>query len=376
MAPPKKSSAQSSDDLATAIADELTKSGFETYFNGNAESPAAIKDFLSTGSSLLDLAIGNRPNAGIPGGRITEISGLEGSGKSLVCAHIMKSAQAEGGVAVLLDTENAVNEDFYNAIGLDFSKVIYRQPDTVEEIFETIDKIIEVYAKGNKEKQNKKIVIIVDSVTAAPTRKELEEGTAETSGYGTEKAKFLSQAMRKSVLRIGDFKIFLVFTNQLRQKLNAQPFADPWTTPGGKAIDFYTSVRIRLQAANEIKNSNKDVIGIHAIAKVVKNRCGPPKRRAELDIYFDRGIDDFASWVKFLKGAGIIDGSNGRFTYVDSTGAEHKFQTGTWKQFVQDNPTVVQELYNKMAEHVILRYKSDGVSTEDGTAELDPIDEE
>ena len=372
MAPPKKSSV-TNDDLAASIADDLNKSGFETFFNDHTDSPANIKSFLSTGSSLLDLCIGNRPNAGIPGGRITEISGLEGSGKSLVCAHIMKQAQLEGGVAVLLDTENAYNEDFYHAIGLDTSKLIYRQPTTVEDIFATIEKVIESYVK--KSKSHQKCVIIVDSVTAAPTKKELEEGSDEMSGYGTEKAKFLSVAMRKIVLRIGEQEIFLVFTNQLRFNLKAQSFMDPYMTPGGKALDYYTSVRLRLQATGDIKNKDKEVVGIHVQASVKKNRCGPPKRKAMLDIYFDRGIDDFASWVKFLKDSEIIDGAAGKYTYVDNAGKEHKFQTGTWKQFTRDEPEVIKELYQKMADHVILRYKSDDISTDDGSAEVDFTDE-
>lgn len=298
------------------------------------------------------------------------------SGKSLVCAHIMKAAQDEGGIAVLMDSENAYNEQFYHAIGLDTKKLIYIQPTSIEDVFDIIDRIIEKYAKGNTDQQNKKIVIVVDSVTATPTKKEMEAGTSDQSGYGTEKAKFLSQAMRRSVLRIGEYKIFLVFTNQLRQKLNAQAYADPWTTSGGKAIDYYTSVRIRLSLAGDIKNADKDVIGLHVRAKVVKNRCGPPKRTADLDIYFDRGIDDFASWVKFLKDSGIISGTNGRFTYTADDGTEHKFQTSTWKQFTRENPDIVKELYNKMADYVIMRYKSDDVSVEEGTAEIEEVAEE
>jgi recombination protein RecA len=363
----KKTSSRE-DDLAQAIADDLTKGGFKTYFMGNDVSPAEIKSFLGTGSSLLDLAISNRPNGGIPGGRVTELSGLEGSGKSLVAAHIMKAAQDEGGIAVLLDTENAVNEDFYNAIGLNFNRVIYRQPESIEEIFETILQIIESYLSGNPEKHHKKVVIVVDSVTGSPTRKELEKGF-EPSGYGMEKAKFMSTALKQIILTIGKHNIFLVFTNQVRQKINAQPFEDPWQTTGGKALDFYSSVRVRLKIKGKIKNAKKDVVGLQVEAKVVKNRLGPPLKTAQIDLYFDRGIDDMASWVKFLKDEGIVTGgSGGNYKYVADDGSEHKFQSGTWKDFVKNNPDVIKELYQKMSAATIMRYNSEGISTLDDTA--------
>ncbi len=174
--------------------------------------------------------------------------------------------------------------------------------------------------------------------------------------------------MAKLVQLIARQRIALVLTNQLRMKLNAQPFADPYITPGGKAIPFYASTRVRLSMSGPIKNANKEQIGVNVNAKIIKNRLGPPNRVVKFDVFYDRGIDDVSSWLAYLKEKEIISGTNGRFVYVDSDGLEHKFQTSTWKEFTKSNPTTFEEIYTKISDAMIMSYKSDGLSTLDGTA--------
>ena len=356
------------ESLAEAIAGELNKAskeGQKAFFIGEEETPTDLSDFISTGSSLLDLAISNRPNGGIAVGRITELAGLEGSGKSLICAHMIADVQKDGGVAVLIDSEAAVNAEFFEAVGIDMSRLVYIPCDNLEEAFEHVEMIIERIRKNAK--NNKKVLIIIDSLAALLPKAELELGF-EQQGFGTQKAKLLSRAMAKLVQLIARQRIALVLTNQLRMKLNAQPFADPYITPGGKAVPFYASTRVRLSMSGPIKNANKEQIGVNVNAKIIKNRLGPPNRVVKFDVFYDRGIDDVSSWLAFLKEKEIITGTNGRFTFVDQHGEEHKFQTSTWKEFTKTHPETFEEIYTKISEAMIMSYKSDGLSTLDGTA--------
>ena len=164
------------EDLASILADSLNKQnkdGRIAYFlnDGGGDAPTNVKDWVSTGNALLDVAVSNRPYGGLPVGRIAEITGLEQSGKSLLSAHLLAETQKKGGVAVLIDTETAVNREFLEAIGVDISKLLYVSVDTVEGIFEACETIIEKVRTGDK---NKLVTIVVDSVAAASTKKELE----------------------------------------------------------------------------------------------------------------------------------------------------------------------------------------------------------
>ena len=360
-----KKNGPDTEELASAIVDTLNKTfkdGQVAYLIGQEETPTDLTDFVSTGSSLLDLAISNRVDGGIACGRITELTGLEGSGKSLLTAHMMANVQREGGVAVLIDTENAVNAEFYEAIGLDFNKMVYAQPETLEDIFTMIEKIIETVRKGGN--ADKKVIIVVDSVAGVPTAAELESDYNK-DGYATGKAIILSKAMRKVTGLIAKQKIALVFTNQLRQKLNAPAFSDPWTTSGGKAIAFHASTRLRLAVTGKITNKDKEVLGVNVKASVIKNRLGPPFRTAEFDVYFDRGIDDLTSWLDFCKSKGIVTTGGAYFTYTDASGTDHKMQSKDWRGWLETHPDLQTEIYEKMATAQIMNYSSEGLSPDD-----------
>ena len=343
------------DELAQLIADslnKLNKEGQVAYFlDGEEETPTDLKDFISTGNTMLDIAISNRPHGGIAVGRITELTGLEASGKSLVAASILRNTQKRGGVAVLIDTENAVNEEFFSAIGLDMKKMTYVPLDTVEEIFDAIVKIIETVRTGAK--KDKLVTIVVDSVAAASTKTEIA-ADFNKDGYATAKSIIISKAMRKITNLLGREKIALVFTNQLRLKMNAPAFSDPYTTSGGKAIGFHASTRIRLSQIGKLKDSNGNIIGITTKAVITKNRLGPPYREAEFNIYFNRGIDDYSSWLDVLKENGIIKQAGAWYSYQDE-----KFQGKEFPTFLESDQQRKEELYDKICEAMIMKYEKD-----------------
>jgi len=299
----------------------------------------------------LDIAIANRPHGGIAVGRITELTGLEGSGKSLVGASMIADTQKRGGIAVLIDTETAVNAEFYTAIGVNMKKLVYANLITVEDIFEAIEDIIE--RVRTNEKKDKLVTIVVDSVAAASTKAELE-GAYAKEGYGMEKAYLISKAMRKITGLIGSQRIALVFTNQLRQKLNAPAFSDPWTTSGGKAIAFHASTRIRLSQTGKLKDSDGNIVGVSVKADIVKNRLGPPHRKAEFNIYFNRGIDDNSSWLDVLSEIGVVKKSGAWYAYEDI-----KFQSKEFASVLEADPARKEVFYNAICDALIMKYEQD-----------------
>ena len=350
------------DELAQIIADSLNKLNKDSeqiayFLDGKEGTPTDFTDFISTGATMLDIAVSNRPYGGIAVGRITELTGLEGSGKSLVGAQLIANTQKRGGVAVLIDTETAVNPEFFKAVGINMNKLVYVHISTVEDIFDAITNIIEKVRTG-KDKE-KLVTIIVDSVAAASTKKEMEADFGK-DGYATDKAIIISKAMRKITGLLGRERIALVFTNQLRQKMNAPAFSDPWTTSGGKAIAFHASTRIRLSVIGKINDSNKNVVGVKVKAVVVKNRLGPPHRIAEFDIYFDRGIDDYGSWLDVLKNNGLVKQSGAWYTLVDeSTGEEIKFQSKDFPKILEEDIPRKEAIYQKICDELIMKYKSE-----------------
>ena len=354
-------------DLAAELASELNKTNKDqkvAFFLGEDDAPTNVDGWVSTGCAMLDVAVSNRPYGGLPVGRITEITGLEQSGKSLVSAHLLAETQKKGGVAVLIDTENAVSRDFLEVIGVDVSKLLYVAAETVEQCFEFTETIIEKVRVASKDKL---VTIVVDSVAAASTEKEMDADYGK-DGYATDKAFIISKAMRKITNMIGRQKILLVYTNQLRQKMNAMPFGDPWTTSGGKALAFHASVRLRLKGTGQIKmkvNGNDKIVGMKVRAQVVKNRMGPPLRSTDFEIFFDRGIDNYGSWLGVMKENKLLKQAGAWYTYTDTdTGEEIKFQSKDFIDLMEDRVEIKDQIYKKICESTILQYKSDSKDIE------------
>jgi len=358
---------QDRDKLAQVLADSLNKKfkDFKVahFLDGADDTPTDLTEWISTGSSMLDIAIANRPNGGIPVGRITEITGMEASGKSLVAAQILANTQKKGGLAVFIDTENAVNEEFLECLGINTKELLYIQLETVEDIFEVIENIISKVRESDKDRL---VTIVVDSVAAATTRVE-QEADYSKDGWSTGKAIVISKAMRKCTNMIGRQRIALIFTNQLRQKLGVM-FGDPWTTSGGKALQFHASCRLRLKAAGQIKakvNGKDQVVGIKTKCIVVKNRMGPPLRTSEFDIYFESGIDDLGGWLRILKDYGMIKQGGSWYTFTRDSGEEIKFLSKDWNGKLEADKTLKEEVYKKICDKVIMDYKIENFGIDD-----------
>jgi recombination protein RecA len=352
------------DNLAGVLAENLNKKFKASnhkvayFLDGDTDSPSDVNEWISTGSTMLDLAIANRPNGGFPVGRITEITGLEASGKSLIAAHALANTQKKNGLAIYIDTENAISREFLEAIGVNLKEMLYVPLETVEDIFEAIETLAESVRKSSKDRL---VTIVVDSVAGASTKQEMA-AEFDKDGWATSKAIVLSKAMRKITNFVGRERLCLIFTNQLRTRLGVS-FGDPYTTSGGKAIAFHSSVRLRLKSIGQIKlkdeNGREEVFGIKTRAQVIKNRMGPPLRSIDYDIYFDSGIDDYGSWLTMLKDFKLVSQAGAWYTYTDTvTGEEIKFQSKDFQGKLLDQPGMRDQIYNAICEKYILNYRA------------------
>ena len=353
------------DNLASVLADNLNKkfksSNYKVayFLEGDTDAPSEVSEWISTGSTMLDLAISNRPNGGLPVGRIIEITGLEASGKSLLAAHALADTQRKGGLAVYIDTENAISREFLEAIGVNLKDMLYVPLETIEDIFDAMDSVVESVRKSSK---SRIVTIVVDSVAGASTKQEMA-ADYDKDGWATSKAIILSKAMRKITNFVGRERICLIFTNQLRTRLGVT-FGDQWTTSGGKAIAFHSSVRLRLKSVGQIKlaksaDKPEAVVGITTRAQVVKNRMGPPLRSVDYDIYFDSGIDDYGSWLTMMKNYNLVSQAGAWYTYTNTeTGEVVKFQSKDFKSKLIDDLEMKEQVYKTICEKYILNYKA------------------
>ena len=363
-----KSKSELSDSLANTLADSINKQfkgqALKTAFflAGDNDAPTHVTEFISSGCSMLDLAISNRPNGGFPVGRITEVTGLEASGKSLLAAHTLAETQKRGGLAVYIDTEAATSAEFLEAIGADLKTMLYVPLETIEEIFETIETIVEGVRKSDTDRL---VTIVVDSIMGASTKIEMA-AEYDKDGYATSKSIILSKAMRKVTNWIARERICLIFTNQLRTKLGVS-FGDQWTTAGGKAIPFHASVRLRLKNTGQIKakiNGVEQIVGSKTNVQVVKNRIGPPHRKVDYEIYYDSGIDNYGGWLAIMKTFDIVTQAGAHYTLQDvdhETGesfGEVKFQSKNFIDKVINVPEIKERLYNRICDAYIFKYQA------------------
>ena len=351
------------DELAQVLADNLNKQFKDTkvayFLDGSNATPTDVKEFISTGSSILDLAISNRPNGGIAVGRITEINGLESSGKSLIGTHILSETQKKGGLAVYIDTETSVSREWLETIGVNVQDLLYLHVETVEDIFQCIENIV---TKIRESDRDRLVTILVDSLAGASTKVEME-ADFEKDGWATSKAIIVSKAMRKITQMVGRERIALIFTNQLRQKLGVM-FGDPWTTSGGKALPFHSSTRIRLKNMGQIKDTGKNVLGMKCRAQIIKNRLGPPLRHADFNLYFDSGIDDKGSWLQVLKDHKLVKAAGAWYT-LNYKKEDIKFQSKDFEKKLEEVDGLQDHLYDQICEASILKYQSADLGIDD-----------
>ncbi len=293
------------------------------------ENSYAHIEGIPTGALSLDIALGG---VGIPRGRVTELFGPESSGKTTLALHIIASAQKAGGVAAFIDAEHALDTTWAKKLGVDVSSMLVSQPDTGEQALDITEMLIA---------SNSVDVIVIDSVAALTPKAELE-GEMGDSHMGLQ-ARLMSQAMRKLTGIINKSKTALVFINQIRMKIGVM-FGNPETTTGGKALKFYSSVRVDLRRLNTLKD-NTGAIGSRVKARVVKNKIAPPFREAEFDIMFDSGISYEGDLLDLAMAHGIVERSGAWINYGKDRLGQGRENA---KKYLVDNPALCEEIKAKV----------------------------
>ncbi len=296
-------------------------------------------EVISSGSLALDIALGV---GGIPQGRVTEIFGPEASGKTTLAQHIIAEAQRGGGVAAYIDVEHALDPAYARKCGVNINELYISQPDTGEQALEITEALVRSRAVE---------VIVIDSVAALVPRAEIE-GEMGDVHVGLQ-ARLMSQALRKLTAAIGKSGTAVVFINQLREKVGII-FGNPEVTPGGRALKFYSSVRIDLRRIEAIKQGN-EVVGNRVRAKVVKNKVAAPFRNAEFDIMFDHGISKEGNLIDLGVDFGLVNKAGAFFSYGDIRLGQGRESA---KKHLKDNPELARELEQKIravaGEHAAL----------------------
>jgi len=282
-------------------------------------------DCISTGAINLDAAIGI---GGIPRGRITEIYGPESSGKTTLCLHVIANAQRAGGIAAFIDAEHALDVTYSRKLGVDVDNLLVSQPDTGEQALEIAEVLI---------RSNAIDLVVIDSVAALVPRAEIE-GEMGDSHVGLQ-ARLMSQALRKLTGAVARSQTSVIFTNQIREKIGVM-YGSPETTPGGRALKFYASLRLDIRRIGAIKDG-ADIIGNRTRVKVVKNKCAPPFRQAEFDILYNVGISHESLLIEIGAEEGIIEKSGSWYSYGDLRLGQGKENS---RDFLKENPDVLEEL--------------------------------
>lgn len=288
---------------------------------------------ISTGSLALDMALGV---GGLPKGRIVEIYGPESSGKSTLALHVVAEAQRNGGVCAYIDAEHALDPVYARAIGVDVDELYISQPDTGEQALEIADTLIRSGALD---------VLVIDSVAALTPRAEIE-GEMGDSHVGLQ-ARLMSQALRKLTANLNKSNTVALFINQLREKIGVM-YGSPEVTPGGRALKFYSSVRLDIRRVEAIKDGT-DVIGNRTRVKVVKNKVAAPFKQAEFDIMYGQGISREGSVLEVAVELGYVKRAGAWFTYEGEQLGQGRENV---KTYLRENPQLMLEIDTRVREHL------------------------
>jgi recombination protein RecA len=320
--------------LELAISQIEKRFGKGSIMKLGESTTVAISGIIPTGSISLDIALGL---GGIPRGRIIEIFGPESSGKTTLALHIIAEAQKTGGIAAYIDVEHALDPVYSGHLGVNIDDMLISQPDTGEQALEICEALVRSGAVD---------VIVVDSVAALVPRAEIE-GEMGDSQVALQ-ARLMSQALRKLAVAIGKSGTAVIFINQLREKVGIV-FGNPEVTPGGRALKFYSSIRIDLRRSETIKQGEV-AVGNRVKARIVKNKCAPPFRTAEFDIMFDHGISREGDLVDLGVELGLIKKSGAFFSWGDTRLGQGRENA---KNFLVQNPDITKEIEQQVRASAI-----------------------
>ncbi len=314
---------------------------------------------IPTGSMSLDIALGV---GGIPRGRIVEVFGPEGSGKTTVCLHIIAEAQRNGGIAAFIDAEHALDPTYARALGVDIDELLVSQPDSGEQALEIADMLIRSGALD---------CVVIDSVAALVPRAEIEGEMGDTH-VGLQ-ARLMSQAMRKLAGTLSRFDTTAIFINQLREKIGVM-FGNPETTPGGRALKFYSSIRLDVRKIENLKDGT-EVVGSRTRVKVVKNKVAPPFRQCEFDIMYGKGISKEGSLIDVGVDLEIVKKSGAWFTYEGEQLGQGRENA---RQFLAEHTETALEIDRRIREAVgLIAFEDGGDEIVDlETGEVTPVEAE
>ena len=310
---------------------------------------------ISTGSLAVDLALGV---GGLPRGRVVEIFGPESSGKSTMAMHVVAEAQRNGGICAYIDAEHAMDPAYAAAIGVDIDELLISQPDTGEQALEICDMLIRSGALD---------VVVVDSVAALTPRAEIEGEMGDTH-VGLQ-ARLMSQALRKLTANLNKSNTICIFINQLREKIGVM-FGSPETTPGGRALKFYSSVRLDIRRIESLKDG-VEIVGNRTRVKVVKNKVAPPFKQAEFDIMYGKGISREGSVLDIAVDLGIAKKSGAWYTYDGEQLGQGRENA---KTFLSESPELMMEIDERIRRQVGVGVEADEADVSGADDELDPDD--
>ncbi len=288
---------------------------------------------IPTGALALDLALGV---GGLPRGRVVEVYGPESSGKSTLAMHVVAESQRNGGICAYIDAEHAMDPVYARAIGVDVDELLISQPDTGEQALEITDMLVRSGALD---------IVVIDSVAALTPRAEIE-GEMGDSHMGLQ-ARLMSQALRKLTANLNRSNTIALFINQLREKIGVM-FGSPETTPGGRALKFYSSVRLDIRRIESIKDG-VEVVGNRTRVKVVKNKVAPPFRQAEFDIMYGKGISREGSLLDVGTDLGIVKKSGAWYTFDGEQLGQGRENA---KQFLSENPELMVQISERVKDQV------------------------
>lgn len=318
---------------------EDTIKSIQTKFGEGAimklgDSPKVDIAAIPTGSIGLDMALGI---GGVPRGRILEVFGPESSGKTTLALHIVSEAQKTGGICAFIDAEHAMDPVYAKNLGVKTDELLISQPDTGEQALEICETLV---------RSGKIDVVVVDSVAALTPKDEIEGDMGQQ--HVGKQARLMSQALRKLTAIVAKSKTTVIFINQIRMQIGVM-FGNPETTPGGKALKFYTSVRLDIRRIAQIKKG-EEVVGGRTRVKVVKNKVAAPFKQTEFDIIYGEGISREGEILALGEKIGIVKKSGASYSYMDKTGAEQKMERGydATRQFLKSNKKIADELMKEI----------------------------